>query len=393
MCFLSAITAQERLVATINSNWLFFKGDTAKISSSDTWKRISIPHTWNAEDVMDDEPGYYRGDAWYKKTIYVPAGWKEKDVYIFFEGAAQVAEVFINGKLVGKHTGSYTAFSFLISKYLTYKNGANAANQLVVKLNNSHNDDIPPLSGDYTFFGGIYRDVYLQAINKVHFAAENNASSGIFITTPSVTDHTAVVNLKGALVNKSDSDRNLVISHQIFDAEGKLIAVQKNNFSAKAGEKITFNQEIRNIQDPNLWSIENPYLYRVVSTITDADTNQKVDEISNPLGFRWYGFDAAKGFFLNGKPVKLIGASRHQDFKGLGNALPDAMHVRDVKLLKEMGGNFLRIAHYPQDPAVLQACDRLGIWASVETPIAKLRVFTKLLIPIREDTNRGVCLS
>jgi beta-galactosidase len=368
-CFLSAITAQERLSATINSNWLFFKGDTTKKSTSADWERVSIPHTWNDKDVMDDEPGYYRGDAWYKKTIYVPSGWKEKEVYIFFEGAAQVAEVFINGKKVGMHVGSYTFFRFPISKYLNYKNDANTANELLVKLNNSHDEQIAPLSGDYTFFGGIYRDVYLQAFNKVHFDADNNASDGIFITTPSVTNNAAVVNVKGAFVNKSSANKSLVIKHQVFDAEGKLFVSQKNNFKVKAGQKINFNQEIKNIRNHKLWSVEEPYLYRIVSTITDLATNQKLDEVSNPLGFRWYHFDAVKGFFLNGKHVKLIGASRHQDFKGLGNALTDAMHVRDVELLKEMGGNFLRIAHYPQDPAILQACDRLGILASVETPM------------------------
>src|SRR5690606_31551380 len=120
-----------------------------------------IPHTWNAKDVIDDTPGYYRGDGWYKKTIYIPQEWKAKEIYIFFEGAGQTAEVFVNQKRVGKHIGGYTFFSFNITKYLNF-NGANAANEITVKVNNSHHPDKSPLSGDYTFFGGIYRDVYLQ---------------------------------------------------------------------------------------------------------------------------------------------------------------------------------------------------------------------------------------
>src|SRR5690349_18275087 len=112
LVILTAPRAQERITSTINSNWLFFKGDTTEITPDNNWKQVSIPHTWNAQDVMDDEPGYYRGDGWYKKTMHVPAGWKEKDVYLFFEGAAQVAEIFLNGKPVGKHTGSFNAFSF-----------------------------------------------------------------------------------------------------------------------------------------------------------------------------------------------------------------------------------------------------------------------------------------
>ena len=369
LIFLSGLQAQERISSTINNNWLFFKGDTTKKSATDSWQTVSIPHTWNVKDVTDDEAGYYMGDGWYKKTMYIPASWKEKDVYIYFEGAGQVAEVFVNGKLVGKHLGGYNAFSFPVSNYLNYADAGNALNELVVKVNNSHNNDIPPLIGDFNFYGGIYRDVYLKALNKVHFDADNYASSGVFITTPVVTENNATVNIKGAFVNGGSNKKNLVVSHKIFAADGKLFAEQKNTYRANPGQKIDLVQEIRNITGQHLWSIENPYLYRIVSTISDAGSNQKLDEITNPLAFRWYLFDPDKGFFLNGKPVKLIGASRHQDFKNMGNALPDELHQRDVECLKEMGGNFLRIAHYPQDPTILEACDRLGILTSVETPI------------------------
>ena len=206
-------------------------------------------------------------------------------------------------------------------------------------------------------------------INKVHFDADKQASSGIFITTPSVTNNNASVNIKGAFVNQSNSKRNIVVSQKIYDVNGQLIAEQKSAFKTTPGQKVGFVQDFKNIKGQHLWSIEDPYLYRVVSIIADATTNEKLDEVSNPLGFRWFAFDADKGFFLNGKAVKLIGASRHQDYKSLGNALPDEMHIRDIELLKQMGGNFLRIAHYPQDPTVLETCDRLGILTSVETPI------------------------
>ena len=200
-------------------------------------RRFHLPHTWNAQDVMDDEPGYYRGDGWYKKTIYVPANWKEKEVYLYFEGAAQVAEVFVNGKPVGKHIGSYNAFSFSISTYLNFASQGNAANELLVKVDNSHNENIPPLSADFTFYGGIYRDVYLKAINKVHFDADNHASSGIFITTPSVTNNNASVNIKGAFVNQSNSKRNIVVSQKIYDVNGKLFAEQKSAFKTTPVKK------------------------------------------------------------------------------------------------------------------------------------------------------------
>jgi beta-galactosidase len=361
--------SQDRNATTVNSNWQFFQGeDSAKMGNQNKWTSISIPHTWNANDVMDEQSGYYRGVGWYKKTIYLPKAWSQKEVYLYFEGVGQVAEVFINGKSVGKHIGSYNAFSFDISPYLNFSVD-NTLNELVVRVDNSHNENIPPLAADFTFYGGIYRDVNLIAVNKVHFDCDNYASTGIFIQTPLVNETKAVLNIKGAFVNGSNAKRNILISQQIFDAEGNLYAEQKKVYNANAGQKLEFEQEWNNLKGMHLWSIEDPYLYRVVSTISDAGTKEKLDQISNPLGFRWYQFDANKGFSLNGKPIKLIGASRHQDFKGLGNALSDDMHVQDVLLLKQMGGNFLRIAHYPQDPTILEVCDRLGILTSVETPI------------------------
>lgn len=365
----SSAWSQDRLSSTINSNWLFCKGDTSKAYSPKKWTNVSIPHTWNVEDVSDEEPGYYRGEAWYKKTVYIPISWKEKDIYLYFEGVGQIAEIYVNGNIAGKHIGSYNAFSFPITNFINFSTDDNIPNEVVVKVDNSHNENIPPLSADFTFYGGIYRDVYLKALNKVHFDADNYASPGIFISTPLVNSNNAIVHIKGAFINGSESKKKLNISQKIYDAEGNLFAEQSSQIIVGAGQKNTFFQQFKNLKDPHLWSIEDPYLYRVVSSITDAVTNQQLDETINPLGFRWFQFDADKGFFLNGKSVKLIGASRHQDFKGLGNALSDEMHVHDVELLKQMGGNFLRIAHYPQDPAVIEACDRLGILTSVETPI------------------------
>ncbi|GAB3574792.1 glycoside hydrolase family 2 TIM barrel-domain containing protein [Spirosoma luteolum] len=361
--------AQGRISSTINSNWLFIKGDTTKQAAGNPWQSVSIPHTWNTQDVLDDEPGYYRGDGWYKKTLYIPAGWKDKAVYLYFEGAGQRADVFVNGQSVGSHQGGYTFFALPISRALRFAQSGNAANELVVRVNNSPNEDLPPIMGDYNIYGGLYRDVYLNVLDNVHFDADNQASSGIFITTPQVSATSATVQLKGSFVNNSSRRRNLVVTHRILTPEGTLLAQHKASVKANAGQQVDFLHAIKAIQGHRLWSPDDPYLYRVLSTLTDAGTGQTLDEVSNPLGFRWYRFDPNDGFFLNGKPLKLIGTSRHQDYPGMGNALPDAMHVRDVELLRAMGGNFLRVAHYPQDPAVLEACDRLGILTSVETPV------------------------
>jgi len=364
------LSAQTRIQSTINTNWAFHKGDlkdfpTTK-DASVKWEPVSIPHSWNTTDVTDDEKGYYRGISWYTKRLYIPASWQNKEVSLYFEGAAQVTEVYINGKKAGQHVGSYAFFNIPIKQYLNL--APDAINEVAIKLDNSHNESIPPLSADFTFFGGIYRDVYLVATDAVHFDVDNNGSSGVFITTPRVTEATADVNITGAFVNQTAKARKLDMITTIEDAEGKIIAQKKTSYKTAAGEKTSFTQQLAALR-PELWSPEHPYLYSITTSLVDASTKQQLDEVTNPLGFRWFNFDAEKGFFLNGKPYKLMGASRHQDYKNKGNALPDAIHVSDVQLLKDMGANFLRVAHYPQDPEILQACDRLGILASVETPI------------------------
>ena len=148
----------------------------------------------------------------------------------------------------------------------------------------------------------------------------------------------------------------------------KEVATERSYLAANSTEQVPLLSRSMVLPSPHLWSPDDPYLYRIVTTIRDKEGNV-LDETISPLGLRWFKFDAATGFFLNGKPLKLIGANRHQDYPGMANAVPDAIHENDMKLLKDMGANFIRISHYPQDPSVLEACDRLGILASIEIPI------------------------
>jgi len=362
--------AQQRIKTSVNSNWQFYKGNIAgypEKAANVKWQAVNIPHSWNTTDVTDDEKGYYRGTGWYTRRLSIPVAWQEKEVSLYFEGASQTADVYVNGQKVGSHIGGYTAFNVPIKKFLKF--GADAVNTVAIKVDNKYDENIPPLTADFTFFGGIYRDVYLVATDAIHFNTDNNASDGVFVSTPKVSAAVASVNVAGSFVNQSGKAKTIQLITQITDREGKLVIQKQSKLKAGAGQKVNFKQLITGVNKPNLWSPESPYLYKVTSVLVDAGTGKPVDEVSNPLGFRWFNFDAAKGFFLNGEHYKLMGASRHQDYKDMANALPDAMHVNDVELLKNMGANFLRVAHYPQDPAVLQACDRLGILASVETPI------------------------
>ena len=363
--------AQPAIKQTINSNWQFHKGDIpgfpGKNADNIKWQEISLPDTWNTTDINQDT-GYYRGIGWYKKTIYVPANWQGKSIYLYFEGANQVTEVYVNGKVAGKHTGGYTAYCFPVSHLLNFGKDTLTANEISVKVDNSDNENIPPLSADFTFFGGIYRDVYLITANPVHFNLDSSASSGVKIKTTKVSGAEADVTAEMAIANAAGDKREVKIVSSVYADDGHLIKEVKNNLKLSANSTVNFSQQLNSILNPHLWSPDDPYLYHVVSRIYD-NTGNLLDESTNPLGLRWFKFDAATGFYLNGKPLKLIGANRHQDYKGMGNAVPDAIHERDIALLKAMGANFLRTSHYPQDPAVLEACDRLGLLASVEIPV------------------------
>jgi len=360
----------QSIKQTINSNWEFHKGNIAGYpSKSDDgikWEPISLPHSWNTTDVNQDT-GYYRGIGWYKKTIYIPASWRNKSIYLYFEGANQVAEVYVNGKFAGRHIGGYTAFSFNIGGLLSYPDSL-ASNQILVKVDNSHNENIPPLNADFTFFGGIYRDVYLITANPIHFNLDSSAANGLRIKTPQVSGDNASVAVEGTITNATISKKKIKVVSSVFTADGKLVRETKTALNLAANTTTEFSQQFDEIANPHLWSPDDPYLYHVVSSIYD-DKGNLLDQSTNPLGLRWFKFDAATGFYLNGKPIKLIGANRHQDYKGMANALPDALHEGDIQLLKAMGANFIRISHYPQDPAVLETCDRLGILASEEIPI------------------------
>ncbi|TCC91670.1 DUF4982 domain-containing protein [Pedobacter frigiditerrae] len=345
-----------RSVINLNANWSFQKGNSSSVSM------VNIPHTWNAFDTMDDVPGYYRGIGIYKKKLVLKPEWKAKKLFLYFEGANQETEVYLNGKKIGSHIGGYTAFRFPLEN-LKF----NGTDEVSVKVDNSYNENIAPLTADFTFFGGIYRSVSLEVKEPIHFEDNQYASKGIYIHANQVTKASAEVIVNGNLIN-SFANTELTILSTLTDAAGKKINEVKFSTTANASKVVAFQLPKIQVSNPILWSPENPYLYQATTQLLDK-TGKVLDEVKTPVGLRFFSFDVEKGFFLNGLPYKLIGASRHQDFAGLGSAVSKSLQVKDVELLKDMGGNFLRIAHYPQDQSVLDACDSLGILASVEIPI------------------------
>lgn len=368
LCFCST-HAFPSIKYSINESWLFCKGNPegayALNYNQKAWEYVSFPHTWNAADATDDTPGFYRGDAWYRKTLRLSSSYKGKMVYMYFEGANQVVDLYINEQYVGQHKGGYTRFCFDITGHI--KTGED--NVFAIKVNNAHDSMIPPLSADFTFFGGIYRDVYLLVKEKVHISPQDKASSGVYVSTPTVDKERAELDIRVLLNNADSETKEAIVEHQIYSPQGiKVGEFSRGHQLHSLCRDYEAKAKIR-IQRPELWSIDTPNLYSVRTFLKDAQTQEIIDQSASTVGFRWFSFDASKGFFLNGESIKLIGTNRHQCFLGKGNALEDQYHVRDIRLIKEMGGNFLRVSHYPQDPLVLEMCDKLGIVASVEIPI------------------------
>ena len=389
--------AQQRVVYTINDGWKFTKGSPfeAQLTGCDdsSWETVNIPHTWNDKDADDETPGFYRGPVWYRKQLFIDKSQEGRRAMIYFEGANQEVRFYLNGQFVGEHKGGYTRFCFDITPHLRY----GQENLFAIYVNNVYNPNIPPLSADFTFFGGIYRDVYLQFMNPVHIATNDYASSGVYIRTPEVNNSAASVEITTLLTNDMPQAAEIRVENIICDADGKEVKKTQAEVKLAAGETKTDISKKIKIDSPRLWDIDDPYRYMVYTRILDKRKGTLLDEVVNPLGLRWFKFDSEKGFFLNGKGRKLIGTARHQDYFQKGNALRDELHVQDVLLLKEMGGNYLRVSHYPQDPVIMEMCDKLGIVTSVEIPVVNAVTETEEFLHnsvemakemVRQDFNR-----
>lgn len=357
-----------RYQQTINDTWQYLDqgiafGHSRNLIDDIGWEKVNLPHTWNAEDPFDDKKSYRRGISWYRKNIKIPEKLADKRIYLRFEGANQVTDLYVNGAFVGRHKGGYTAFNFDITNFIQ----PDSEEQLLaVQVSNAIDEFIPPLSVGYALYGGIYRDVWIIATNNIHFDLSDHGSNGVYITTPEVNSENATVKVKGSLVNETEQAKEVKVVSVIKDKNGKIITSSSTTVAASKG-KHEFTQQFESIPNPKLWSPSDPYLYTISTQIKDE--GEIIDEVINPLGFRWFSFDPEKGFFLNGENLPLRGTNRHQDFQGKGSALSNADHYRDVKIIKEMGNNFLRLAHYPQDPEILKAADELGLIIWEEIPL------------------------
>jgi len=349
----------ERQIINLSSDWYYLEdnlSDVSQISKSNlSWQKIDLPHTWNQWDVTDVIPGYRRDASWYKKELFIPDYNGDLRFLIHFEGANIVTDVYANGKYAGGHVGAYLGFDVDITEYL-HKDSTNIIN---VRVDNSVNRDIiPSQKSDFFIYGGIVRDVWLKVLPSIYL-------SRVKIKTPDVSESSAKTEVNLKLLNYSHEQQNCAIRIRIDEPSGKMVLVTSlSQTIGKGEEEITV--KLADIVNPMLWSPQSPSLYSMEVELFLDD--QLMDHITEKYGYRWFEFKDHGPFYLNGKRLLLRGTHRHEEHAGYGAALPNFLHRRDMEAIKEMGANFVRLAHYPQDPEIYNVCDELGILVWDEVP-------------------------
>lgn len=344
-----------REVVSLNRSWRYTPGWQV---GHNLYTEVNLPHTWNA-DALSGKIDYYRGLGNYEKTLEIPGNWKGKCVYLRFKGVNTVANVFVNGKHALEHRGGYTAFVVDLTSRLKY----GEKNTIMVRVNNAMMLDVMPLLGDFTMYGGIYRDVDLVVTEPEHISLTDYASSGVYLLQDKVSREKAVVKAKVLLHGRQGEVAGLQIL--VKDRAGK-VAAEKTTQVRFDGEEPQMAEMVLEIDKPHLWNgRKDPYCYSVETIVSTG--NKETDRVTENLGLRYFHVDPEKGFFLNGEHLQLRGVCRHQDHAEIGNALSPLNHEEDMAIMLEMGVNAIRLAHYPQDKYMYDLCDRYGlvIWAEI----------------------------
>ena len=358
-----------------------FRGAHEPAYDDSAWECMDLPHTWNQFDSRDEAPGYWRGIGWYRKQFLVPSHYSGKRVFLEFEGVNSVAEFWLNGARLGEHKGGYTSFEFDATEQVRF---GKARNVLTVKVDNLFRDTVPPtVKTDYTFYGGIYRDVWLRIVEPTYI------SEAVWIT-PSVGESAATLEIRSRLANQTSEGCELTLVQEVLDPKGELVKTVRHTVRIPARQSLEVMQDAGTLENPLLWSPDTPNVYRLRSSLRAG--SRLLDSLENPLGFRWFKFHPQRGFLLNGRRVQVQGANWHQVYPGMGNALPNSRHVKDMEVMKAMGVNFWRTSHYPHDPATMEASDRLGLMVWEELPVNKeigdRREYTANVLAMAEEMIR-----
>lgn len=336
----------------INADWYFNLGDSkyagAEYFNHSEWRNLELPHDWSVESVASPSlascTGYLPGGiGWYRKELDIPKSQEGNKVYVYFEGIYNNSEVFINGKWIGKRPNGYVSFMYELTPYLNF----GGRNVLAVRVDHSQDADSRWYTGS-----GIYRDVYLVYANPVHIGLWGVSYSA------KVNGNNATLSVQTEINNTGNTSAAVKVLHEVFDSEQKKVAAGSLNYSLVAGEVVRKEQTI-SVAKPRLWSLEDPYLYTIKTTVTKG--NKVIDRTETRVGIRSLTFDPNKGFALNGKFMKVKGVCIHHDAGCLGAAVPKEVWRRRLMQLKEIGCNAVRMSHNPQSTCVYELCDELGI--------------------------------
>lgn len=348
---MKAIRVTRKTENINNAGWKF-KKDCAELPKRfpRRWESISLPHTWNAMDGQDGGSDYFRGKCAY--AVRIPKQKTDGRVWLEIEAASMTAEVYINGKEVMRHEGGYSAFRADVTQMLNKRK-----NLLCIFVDNSNNEAVYPQLADFTFFGGLYRGVNLITVPESHFMLNRYGADG-FLCTPISDEIDTRIKAEAWLENVKGSD---TVYFSVTDRDGVVVAQSENAASEYVSAQL-------HIQQPHFWQgVDDPYLYTATARLLRRGA--VIDEISVKTGIRTFSADSQKGFILNGKLTPLRGVSRHQDREDKGYALSEQDHLEDAALIREVGANTVRLAHYQHSQAFYDECDRLGLVVWAEIPL------------------------
>lgn len=393
-----------RTVYSMNPAWRMYKGHLEGAEQPDfndkEWDLVSLPD--GIEYVPSEASGCvnYQGEVWYRKHFTPEETWKGKQLFLHFEAIMGKAKVWINGTLVNEHYGGFLPVIANVTEYLNYEED----NVIAVWADNSNDPSYPPGKPqdmlDFTYSGGIYRDCWMIVHNNVFITDPNyeneTAGGGLFVSFGHISQSQAEIRLDAHVRNSSNTYFSGKIEYQLFDKDNRRVCQANKAFSVSKGKARNTSLTIK-VEKPELWEPDSPYLYQLHVLLKDK-SGHIVDGYRRRIGIRSIEFKGKDGFWLNGKPYPypLIGANRHQDFAIIGNALSNSLHWRDAKKLRDAGLRVIRNAHYPQDPAFMDACDELGLFVIVNTPgwqfwnkepIFAQRVYSDIRNMVRRDRN------
>lgn len=378
------------------------RAEMAKLNAG-TWEDVVLPHT------PYDEPltvlHQWQGVCYYKRMIEIPREWDGRQLWVQFEGAMQLADIWVNGRHLMQHAGGYTPFVIDLTGFLN----SDGPNELLVRLDNRDNALIPPGKPlgklDFCYYGGLYRNVNLVVKPELHITnpilEDEKAGGGVFVTYPDVAAERSVVQVQTQVANAGNIAKNVRLRQTLYEMDGlfgkakrgKRVVSDGQEFILEAGGRRTIVQKMV-VENPRLWSPDAPNLYLVCTELIEG--GRVADQEDTRIGIRHLEMNREKGFVINGQPLRLVGSNRHMEYPYVGNALPDNAQYRDIYQIKNSGFNVVRLGHYPQAASVLDACDELGVLAIEPIPgwqfFNKAPLFTELTyrdirLMIRRDRN------